>query len=141
MTYNQLKKKQENEMNEFPMKFAFSSKQFDQGMSELGLNPEDKHLVCSIGNGGFIRKTDSQAFGDMLYAHQEEHKRAIADDKSGDGYVYDMFLYELNNYEYSITLDAEQALTSLGLTEEDVRQDKVLTKAFIKACQQAKKVS
>lgn len=58
---------------------------------------------------------------------------AIAADKTGNGFIYDMFLYELANHEYCITYDYEETFDALGLTEKQVNADKRLIHGLQKA--------
>ena len=46
--YVELKRRQEKEVNEFPMFFAFSKEQFSEGMKKLGLEPDEKDKIYSI---------------------------------------------------------------------------------------------
>jgi hypothetical protein len=55
----EVKSKQQQEINDFPMFFAFSEAQFNEGMKELGLRPSDTDKVCRLGwTGGFFLRTD-----------------------------------------------------------------------------------
>lgn len=122
--YRILKDRQQAEVNAFPFMFAFSQKQFDEGMvSRLGLQPTDTHLILSIGGGGYIRKTDRDALHEMLQRHSDEMQAAIDADETGEGFVLDMFEYELDNHEYSYTWDLEPTLDALGLTPDEVNAD------------------
>jgi hypothetical protein len=132
-TYLELKRKHEVEVNAFPMKFAFSDRQFAEAMQALGLEPTDTDKVYSIGVGGFIRKTDATAMEEMFERHEQERKAAIAADETGDGYVYEMFDYELGNHEYCVTWDPTSTLDALGYTIEEVKSDPKLKRSFIKA--------
>lgn len=51
---------------------------------------------------------------------------AIAEDKTGDGFIYQMFLCELANHEYNYTEDVEETLDALGYTWEQIMADKRL---------------
>lgn len=122
--YRVLKDRQQAEVNAFPFMFAFSQKQFDEGMVErLGLKPTDTHLILSIGHGGYIRKADRDAMWAMLDRHAAEMQAAVDADETGEGFVLDMFEYELDNHEYSYTWDLEPSLDALGLTQEQVLAD------------------
>ena len=55
--------------------------------------------------------------------HHRELQAAIDADPTGEGFIKDMFLYELENHEYSYTGTVEDALDSLGLSFEDVAAD------------------
>ena len=92
MTYKALKERQQQEINAFPFIWAFNESQLADGMRRLGLDPEkDKDKLCSIGGGGIIRKTDADAMRAMFDRHRRELQEAIAADKTGDGFIYDMF--------------------------------------------------
>lgn len=132
-SYLELKRKHEAEFNQFPMGFAFGNKQFNEAMEKLGFTEKDTDKVCSIGNGGFIRKTDSKAFGEMVDRLKIEKKEAIDNDPTGDGYIYDMFMYELQNHEYSYTYELEPTLDALGLTAEEVNANPKLVHGLGKA--------
>lgn len=132
--YLELKQKHEKEFNAFPMKFAFSDEQFERGMAELGLAPEQTDKIYKFGNtGGFYRRSDAEALHEMLARHEREREKAIAADTTGDGYIYDMFLYELRNHEYGYTGDAEDTLDALGLDYEEIAADERLARGFKKA--------
>ena len=60
--------------------------------------------------GGFVRKTDAEDFAKMMVRHYEEIDEAVAADKTGEGFIYDMFLYELGNHEYIVTGRFEDTL-------------------------------
>ncbi|WP_336784109.1 DUF7659 family protein [Paenibacillus illinoisensis] len=131
--YTELKNKHQKEVNEFPIGVAFDDKQFAEAMEKLGFTSDDNDKVYSIGAGVFIRRTDSEAFGEMFKRHAKEREEAIANDATGEGYIYEMFAYELANHEYGYTYDAEPALDALDLTLEQVNADPRLKTAFNKA--------
>ena len=120
-------------MNAFPLGAAFSDKQFEEMMQKWGLTVNDADKICSIGGGCFIRKSDKAAFFEMLDRFKKEREDAIAADKTGKGYIYDMFLYELANHEYCITYDLTDTLDALNLTAEQVNEDKRLLHGLNKA--------
>lgn len=120
-SYRQLKERHQAEWNAFPLMFAFSSEQFDRGMSKLGLLPTDTDKIFRLGNtGGYYRKDDALALKEMTGRHSDELHAAIAADSTGEGFIYNMFLYELANHEYIITGNTEDALNALQLTQEDI---------------------
>lgn len=131
--YNELREKHQKEVNDFPIGFAFSDKQFEEQMQKLGLNPDDTSKVISIGGGGFIRKTDLKAFEEMFERHSKEMNEAIANDKTGEGFIKEMFLFELANHEYSYTHELEDTLEALDLTKEQVRNDQRLKHGLLLA--------
>lgn len=119
-TYKELKEKQQKEFNKFPIMYAFSKEQFEKGMGVLGLKPTETYKVYSIGGGGFIKKTDSEAFNELVTRFDKEMKDAIANDTTGEGFIYDMFNYELANHEYGYTRELEPTLEVLGLEEDEI---------------------
>lgn len=132
-TYQEMKKRQEEELKKIPIKFAFTDEQFKQGMKELGLNENDTDKIVSIGAGGFMKKTDVEAYKEMQKKHNKEFWTEIAKDKVGDKFIKNMFLYELNNHEYSYTNDITDTLMSLGLSNKDIEENKNLRTGLILA--------
>ena len=116
--YKQLKDKHQNEMDAFPLGAAFSKEQFEKMMQGWGLTVNDVDKICSLGCGCFIRKSDKERFLEMSARFKKEMQDAIAADKTGDGFIYEMFLYELANHEYCITYDYEDTFDALSLTEK-----------------------
>lgn len=136
ITYKELKQRQQAEVSAFPMAFAFGARQFEEGMKKLGLEPSEREKIVSIGGGGFIRKDDQEALMEMFRQHKRQRKIAAAADKTGNGYLLEMFRYELANHEYGYTRDPEPALDALGLTEQEIAGDKRLCAAYLTARQQ-----
>ena len=130
--YKKMKENHQKEINEFPMFFAFNNKQFDEGMIKLGLDPSEEDKIYKLGGtGGFYRKTDATKLNEMFKRHEEEMRKAMAED---DDFILEMFNYELSNHEYIYTQDVTDTLNSLGLTVDEVKNDKRLIDALQKAC-------
>lgn len=138
--WEELRKKQQAEVNAFPLHFAFGKEQTEQKIAELGLDPErlDEQIV-SIGGGGFVLKKDAPALQEMWDRHAMERKAAIAADKTGDGIIYEMFHYELRSNEYGYTLSTESTLESLGYTKEEIEADPRLKHGLEKAARDIRK--
>ncbi len=131
--YEELRYRHQKEFDAFPIHFAFDNKQFEEGMAKFGLTPQDTDKVLYIGCGGYIRKEDEGAFDAMIERQCKERKEAIAADKTGDGYLFDMFRYELANHEYGYTGDIRDTLDDLDLTLEEIKADSALDHALHKA--------
>lgn len=131
--YQEMITQHQAEFNNFPMFFAFNNQQFDEGLQKLGLNPTDTKSVCSFGAGGFYRKADEPKLHEMLDRHHQEIADAIAADLTGDGFIYDMFDYELSNHEYAYTQDLSDTLHALNLTPEEVNADSRFLHALSRA--------
>jgi len=131
--YTELKGKHEKEFNEFTKDcvfFAFSDKQFEDGMKKLGLTLEDTDKIYKLGAGGYILRTHSVARKELFERFDAEEKQAIAEDADGTGYVRQMFEYELNNHEYGYTREVDQTLDALGYTIEEINADEKLLHGF-----------
>ncbi len=109
--YKELRERQQAEFNKFPIKYAFTDEQFKTSMKELGLKETDTDKVVSIGvGGGFVRKTDVDNLLKMVKRHESELNDAINQDKTGEGFIKEMFLYELGNREYCITRELDETI-------------------------------
>ncbi len=133
-TYLEMKDRHQKEVEAFPMAFAFNNEQFKEGMEKLGFDVKDTSKICSTGGGGFIRKSDADAFGAMFdRIHAEE-----AEARKNDDYLFQMFSYELSNHEYCYTWDLTDTLRSLGLTLEEVRANAQMNNALCRAIDEAR---
>lgn len=132
-TYQEMKKRQQEELKKIPRKYAFSDEQFKQGMKDLGLNENDTDKIVGIGAGGFMKKTDVEAYKELQKKHFKEFWTEIAKDTVGDKFIKNMFLYELNNHEYSYTNDITDTLMSLGLSDKDIKENENLRTGLLLA--------
>ena len=138
MTYQQLVDKQQKEVNEFPLGAAYNKKQFEEMMAKWNLKPTDTDQITTIMNGVFIRKSDIPAYIELVNKLHNETQEAIKNDETGDGFIYQMFAYELDNHEYSVTYDLEETLDALGYTIEDIKNDRKLSHGLKKALKRYK---
>ena len=94
--YAELRNRKQEEFNALPLGFAFGQKQFDEMMRGWGLDPEkDVDKIYSIGAGGYVQKKDADLLHQTRERHDKEMAAAIAEDKTGEGFIYEMFLYEI----------------------------------------------
>ena len=127
MTYLELKQSHNNEVNAFPFFFAFSNKQFEEGMAKFGLLTTDTDKIYKLGNtGGFYLRTDAERLHEMFSRHEKEMQDAIDADTTGEGFILEMFDYELADHEYIVTCDVSSTLDALGLTPDDIEKDQRL---------------
>ena len=132
--YEELRNRQQEEFNKLPLGFAFSEKQFDEMMKKWGLDPEkDLDKIYRIPAGGFVQKKDHAHLHEVLDRHDKEMQEAIVADTTGDGFIYEMFLYELRNHEFGYTGEYEDTLEALGYTWEQVQADNRLKHGLDKA--------
>lgn len=133
--YQKLRDRQQQEFNALPLGFAFGDKQFREMMQGWGLDPEtDTDKIYSIGYGGFVQKKDADLLHTTTARHEAELEAAIAGDKTGDGFICDMFRAELDNHECSYTMDLSDTLDALGYTAEAINADKRLLRGLERAC-------
>lgn len=132
-TYQEMRKRQAEELKKIPRKFAFTDEQFKKGMKELGLNEDETDKIVNIGAGGFMKKTDVEFYKDLQRKHYKEFWEGISNDTVGDKFIKNMFLYELNNHEYGYTNDITDTLMSLGLNLKDIRENENLKTGLILA--------
>ena len=133
--YAELRQRQQQEVNALPIGFAFGNRQFEEMMRGWGLDPEkDLDKIYRLGRtGGYYKKTDAQLIHDTFSRHDAELQAAIAEDKTGEGFIYEMFLCELDNPEYGSTMDTEETLDTLGYTADEVLADPRLKRGIEKA--------
>ena len=125
-SYTELRNRQQEEFNAFPLGAAFSNAQFDEMMRKWGLEPTDTDKIYRLPGGVFLRKSDSPAFDEMVERQSREREQAMAADKTGLGYIKDMFACELANHEYGYTYELDDTLETLNLTLEEIKADKRL---------------
>lgn len=130
-SYRQMQERHQKEMNSFPIAFAYSDQQFDDGMRRLGLDPSETDKVVSVFYGAFIRKEDHDALMEMFERHSKEERDAFI--KNEDDWAYHAFRYELANHEYSYTGDYEPALEACGFDLDELKQYPDLVVAFRRA--------
>lgn len=138
--YQEMMDRQQQEVNALPLGFAFGQKQFDEMMRSWGLHPErDIKKIYSIGAGSYIQKKDAELLRQMSAQHRQELTAAVKADTTGDGFIFQMFYYELASHEYGYTGEAEDALDALGYTLEQVQADQRLCRGFERACKKIMK--
>lgn len=125
--YRNYKKSCEEKVNNFPMMFAFSKSQFEEGLTKLGSTKEE---VMSIGAGGFIRKSDMKSFETLMDDLDLELSKHIKED---DEFVLQMFEYEMGNHEYCITRDDEKIAHICGLSINEIIYDERLAELYKRA--------
>ena len=132
--YAELRQRQQEEFNALPLGFAFSQKQFNEMMEGWGLDPEkDLDNILRLPGGGYVQTKDASLLHQTTERHDAEMAAAIAEDATGEGFIYQMFLYELDNHEYGYTRDTEDTLEALGYTAEEVLGDPRLKRGIEKA--------
>lgn len=134
--YKEMVQRQQEKFNNFEgVFFAFDNEQFDAGMRKIGLDPSDTKNVLHIGMGGYIHRNRSDALDAMFKENSKERQEAFASDKNGDGFILDALLYEMNNHEFSVTWDIDDALRAVGITRKQAEEDSRIAHAIDLAIQ------
>ena len=131
--YAELCNKNQERFNKLPMIFAFGQKQFAEAMIKAGLKPTDTDKIVSIGYGGYIKKEDAHLLTSVTKQNDKELQEAKDADTTGEGFIYEMFKYELANHEFGYTYELEDTLESLGLTATEIQANARLTAGLDKA--------
>lgn len=135
MQYSILKKRQLAEIREIPVFYAFDEYQFNNGLRKWGAKIDEVSMTEDIDT--FIWKKDKQKREDFLARHTRERQQLIDADKTGMGFIQDMFLTELLAYQYEKHLDPMPALKYLEITPDEISNNAVLNTGFqsaIKNC-------
>jgi hypothetical protein len=133
-SYTELKNRQQQEVNDFPFFFAFNNEQFAKGMERFGLTPDDTDKIYKLGStGGFYLRTDAERLHEMFNRHAADMQAAVDADTTGEGFIYQMFRYELANHEYTYTNDLTDTLAALDLTPKDIDASETLRHGLSKA--------
>lgn len=121
-TYIEMRQRQQKEVNDFPCFFAFSDEQFNKGMENLGLKPNDTAAICRGPIPAmFLKKDDAKSYIEMMKRLDKELREAIAaDDGAPGGFICEIFRYELDNHEFAYTGEIEETIDSLGLSIEEI---------------------
>lgn len=129
--YVEMKERHQKMIDELPLKFAFSDKQFEKAMEELGLTKDDTDKVVGIGGGGFCLPETADKLVEYYKQFNEEEQKAF----ENDDFLRDAFEYELGNHEYIITYDIYDTIRALNITmkeyEASERYQRIMKEAII----------
>ena len=118
--YRALKRKHQQSLENFEgIFYAFSEKQFKEGLEKLNLSEGDENKILKLGTGSFIFKERASDFEKLLLSNEKELKESLKDEK----FLLNALHYELSNHEYCYTGDIYPALSALSLRLEDVPRD------------------
>ena len=139
-TYNQLKQRHREDINNFPMVFAFNNEQFSEAMAKLGLTSDETDKIYSIGGGGYILRTEYESFSNLFTRHNTELESAFESDLTGEGFIFQALSSELNNHEFTYTGEVEPALEALGLDMDDIKTSPAMGNGFNLALKKQRKI-
>ena len=128
-TYQELKERQQAEINVFPLGFAFNDEQFEKMMKKWNLTtePDDLKKIASIGAGGYILKSDIPAFSEMMTRHKKEEKEFQKNKKN----LIDQIFYEMQNHEFAINWQGvEEVCAACRRTPKDLEKDEFFAECW-----------
>jgi len=131
--YKELKNRHQEELNEIPLIVAFDAQDLEQEMKSLGLQPNETDAVYKLHNCAYILKSDRDRYNGMLQRFKDEEKQAINADKTGDGFIYDMFFYQFEIHQLFESEFVYHALKALELTKKDILKSPNLLNGYKKA--------
>ena len=115
--YVELIEKHREELNAFPVAYAFNKKQLEEALVKLGAKKEE--CVTVFEHGDIMKKEDAPKFLEMLKRHTDEVKAAMRDEDFAEG----AFLYEMDNHEYAINWDGDDdVLRCFGMDFDDLEE-------------------
>ena len=132
-TYQQITKRHQKEFGKLPIFFAFNTQQFKEGMERFGLKETDILSIFKLPGGGFYKREDSDLIKEWYERTEREFKNALSEDTTGEGFIFEMFDYELSNHEYCVTGDLEETLNAAGFTFQQVESNPALKNGLKKA--------
>lgn len=117
--YLDLIDKQREELNNFPIAYAFNNEQLKEALEKLGAKSV-KECVTIMGHGDIVKKENAKAFLEMCKRHNKEIKDALLADKE---FAEEAFLYEMDNHEYAINYDGDgDVLGCFGLEYDELEE-------------------
>lgn len=130
-TYQQIKARQQAEVDAFPIGAAFSNEQLAEMMRKFGL-PNDKTgyaQIVSLGAGCYIMRKDVPAWNEMAERHEREMKALRKSRKE----LIEALRYEFANHEcqiYHDDLKDSIVCECVGLDWNEVKKDAWLMKIY-----------
>lgn len=101
--YLDLKEKHQQEVNDFPIAYAFNDEQLKEALKKLGVE-STKECVTVFGHGDIVKKENAKPLVDMLKRHTQEVKDKL---KADPDFAAAAFRYEMDNHEYAINWDGD----------------------------------
>ena len=78
-----------------------------------------KEEILSTNFGGFIRKTDKEAYKQLWLKIEKQEDEFLKDKKN----LFEALIYELGNHEYAYTHDVTDTLSCLNLKWETMTEE------------------
>lgn len=116
--YIDFTERQREELNNFPIAYAFNDEQLKRALEKLGAN-DISECVTVFNHGDIVKKENAPKLIAMMKRHNKEMEEALKDEEFAEA----AFLYEMDNHEYAINWDGDDdVLGCLGLTYEKLKE-------------------
>ena len=125
--YEELKDRQREEFNSFPIVYAFDEKQLARALEKLGAKKEE--CVSVFGHGDIVKKEDAPKLLAMMKRHDQEVAEAMKDYDFAVG----AFLYEMNNHEYCINWEGDENVLGCFMLDFEKLEELGLSGAYREA--------
>lgn len=130
--YLDLQDKHREELNNFPIAYAFNEQQLQEALIKLEVE-DIKECVTVMGHGDIVKKENAPKFINMLKRQRKEVLDLLC---SSDEIAEKAFLYEMDNHEYAINWDGDaDVLAAFGMDEDDLVKMN-LERAYLRARKQ-----
>lgn len=124
----ELKKKHEEDVNNFPIAYAFSEEQLQQALEKLGATKGE--CVSVLGIGDIVKKSDAHRLIALFKQHNKEIQEFLLRDERE---VEEAFLYEMDNHEYAINYSGDEDVMSCFNVNHDKLDEMGLRNAYLSA--------
>ena len=125
--YVELKQRHTAERNSIAYIVAIGKEALAEELADFGWNEQDVKPVYDPNLlGVYVHKDDCSNFQEMINRHSAEYEQDIANDLTGEGFIYDMWNCELSNHEYIVTGDFAPAMEALGIELTDFHMNPAL---------------
>lgn len=125
--YLDLQKRQQKELEDFPIAYAFNDQQLEEALEKLGANKDECVTLWNCGD--ILKKTDVPAFKEMLKRHTQELHEALKDENFAEA----AFLYEMDNHEYAINWSGDDDVMRCFAVDYDKLDEMGLRNAYLRA--------
>jgi hypothetical protein len=126
--YLDLQAKHREELEEFPIAYAFNEKQLEEALTKLGATREE--CVTVFDHGDIVKKENVNALIAMLQRHTRELRDKLREDKE---FAEAAFLYEMDNHEYAINWSADEDVMDCFSIDWQMLRDWGLEDAYRRA--------
>ena len=110
--YLDLLDKHREELNNFPIAYAFNDEQLKEALEKLGAKSTDE-CVTVMKSGDIMKRENAKPFLDMLKRQMKEVQDLLLSDMD---IAEAAFLYEMDNHEYAINWSGdEDVLACFGI--------------------------